>query len=131
MHEPGRRRTWHIVVADDDEDWRALIVMAVASTGLRTTVVADGVALLAECQRLVAATDRSVLVLSDLEMPGMSGLDAMTDMPSLGSRVHVVLITGVTARDMLADAAASGAAAVLHKPVSRRALLDAVAELTS
>lgn len=131
MLEPERRQRWHVVVADDDPDWRALSLAAVASTGLGTTAVADGVALLAECERLLSVADRSVLVLSDLEMPGMSGLDAMTYMPSLGVRVHVVLVTGVTSLDVLAGASAAGAAVVLHKPVSRSALLDAVAELTS
>jgi CheY-like chemotaxis protein len=122
---------WHIVVADDDADWRALMLSAVASAGPSVTAVNDGLQLVAECRRMLDSTDRCLLVLSDLEMPGLSGLDAMAALPELGSRVHVVLVTGVSSREELARAGAAGAAVVLHKPVSRRALLDAIAGVLS
>lgn len=125
------RREWHIVVADDDADWRALMLAAMASAGRSVTAVDDGLQLLAECRRMLDSTDRSLLVLSDLEMPGLSGMEAMAALPELGTRVHVVLITGVSCPEQLARADAVGASAILRKPVSRRALLDAVAGVLS
>jgi two-component system, OmpR family, response regulator MtrA len=60
-----------IVVADDDEDIRDLVSFKLRQSGHEVTAVADGAAALAACR-----AERPELVLLDVMMPGMSGLDA-------------------------------------------------------
>jgi two-component system response regulator FlrC len=125
-----RRCDWYIVIADDDDDWRALMVSALQAAGFAVEEVADGLALMSLCGRLLAAADRPLLVVSDIEMPGMSGIEVLGRIRRAGSHVHALLVTGATSRSVLADAAASGATSVLHKPVKLRELVGAVTGIT-
>jgi two-component system, OmpR family, response regulator len=121
---------WYIVIADDDDDWRTLMVSALQAAGFAVEEAADGLALMSLCGRLLAAADRPLLVVSDVEMPGMSGLEVLGRIRNTGSHVHALLVTGATSPSVLAEAAASGATRVLHKPVKLRELVGLVAGIT-
>lgn len=77
---------------------------------------------------LVALLDGSPavdLVITDIRMPGPSGLEALARTRAAGNRVPFLLITGHGSSDVLATASKLGAV-VLQKPFSRRDLLARV-----
>lgn len=123
------RHDWYVIVADDDPDWRSLMAVALQSAGFHVFEAADGWELVAHCQALLATPARRVLVISDVEMPGLTGTDALALLSGLASRMRVVLITGTQSAEVMQGADAAGAFAVLQKPVSRSALLRMVNEL--
>jgi putative two-component system response regulator len=111
-----------ILVIDDEQVIRDLIVEILVDGGHD----AFGVATAEEA--LEGLADRRIgLVVSDIVMPGLSGLEllglARTQRPSL----PVLLVTGAGTHGNLREALARGAAGLVMKPFSHRELLQAVA----
>jgi two-component system response regulator YesN len=62
------------------------------------------------------------LVLMDVRMPGLSGMDAVRELRSRGSRVSVILITAYERFDIAREAVELGVLDYLLKPVSKDSL---------
>jgi CheY-like chemotaxis protein len=107
-----------ILVADDDDEDAALLQQAFSAAGWPGELLRarDGLELLASLARF--GPERRLLVLLDLRMPLMGGLDALRKLKadaSLSSVPVVVLTTSGSDRDA-AGAYAAGAAGYLRKP---------------
>jgi two-component system response regulator MtrA len=115
-----------ILVADDDADVRTLVVLKLESSGHEVVGVENGAAAVAACREL-----RPDLVVLDMMMPGMSGLEAcaaIRDDPVV-AQTPVILLT---ARAQAADVDAGLAAGVdeyVTKPFSPRELAGRVQAL--
>ena len=108
---------------DDDRVVRGLIAEILRRAG--HDVVAVGEA----DEALPLAADSTIeLVITDMTMPGMSGLDLVRALHSDRPALPVLIVTGSGTDDMVADALASGAAGVVAKPFSHAELRQAVAE---
>lgn len=100
------------LVLDDDP-----AVVEMLGLGLRKTVRC--VDQETDCRRaieLFAAHRHSVVVL-DLEMPAMSGLEVMRQLHSLESRTQVIIVTGVADKDSAIEALNLHAFGFLEKPI--------------
>src|ERR1017187_4854433 len=64
------KRRYRILVVDDDQDPRELVASALIAMGYAVEVAADGFEAVAKLQETMAD-----LVLTDLMMPGMHGVD--------------------------------------------------------
>ena len=72
------------------------------------------------------------LVLMDLRMPGMDGLNAIRTIrarPDVGSSTPVILVTADTSEDLDERSSAAGANEVVRKPIDMRNLFDAIARV--
>lgn len=67
------------------------------------------------------------VVISDVDMPGMSGLELLRQVHALDSDLPVALLTGVPCVDTAAEAVEHGAFSYLLKPVDINALLHTIA----
>jgi len=67
------------------------------------------------------------LVLSDIHMPGMTGVELLGVLRSYGCDMPVILMTGAPSIETARDAVELGAVQYLTKPIEREALLRAVA----
>lgn len=67
-------------------------------------------------------------LLSDVRMPGMSGLDLQRRLHEMGIRVPTVFITGHGDVPMAVQALKAGAADFIEKPFPNKVLLDSLAE---
>ena len=114
--EVGKRRD-RILIVDDDRDARELIGQVLAEAGYLVEVAADGFEAMAKLPR--ALPD---LVLTDLRMPGMHGVD-LAQRIRRESDVPVVLTTGNETFDLCTDSEAYGAVACLMKPINLDELL--------
>ena len=115
--EEAVRRRDRILIVDDDRDARELIGEVLAEAGYVVEVAGDGFEAIAKLPN--ALPD---LVLTDLRMPGMHGID-LTQRIRSQSDVPVVLTTGMDTFDLCTDAAAYGAVACLTKPINLEDLL--------
>jgi len=69
-------------------------------------------------QRITEAGDQSlILILSDINMPGMSGLDLLPKAKALRPDVPIIMITAYGDADTKRKALESGAEALLSKPI--------------
>lgn len=72
-------------------------------------------------------SDENACVISDIRMPGVSGLDLPGMLARAGHRVPVIFVTAHDTADTRDLAQRVGAAAYFRKPVDDQALLDAIA----
>ncbi len=112
-----------VLVVEDNEDNRALVVKVLTRSGYRVLEAVSG-----EQALEVAGRDRPDLVLMDLNLQGMSGFDAtrrLKDDPDL-SRVPVVALTAYAMVGDRERALEAGCDGYLSKPVDVRRLPEQV-----
>ncbi len=107
------------LVADDDDDVRILMSLALRRAGFEVREASNGTELVA-CFR-AHATSRTIVV-SDIGMPECNGLDATIAVKKLDPLAMVVLVTAFVSPTLLADAQRAGATLVLSKPLDFTAL---------
>jgi FixJ family two-component response regulator len=72
-------------------------------------------------------TDENACVISDIRMPGISGLELPGLLSRAGRRLPVIFTTAHDTAETRETAQRAGAAAYFRKPVDDQALLDAIA----
>lgn len=110
-----------IAVIDDDALVRDAAASLIRAFGYRTATYASADLYLAE-----AAADPAC-VLTDLQMPGRSGLELGAALRARGSQVPVILMTAYPTEDLRTRASGLGLAALLDKPVDPALLNAAIA----
>jgi two-component system response regulator AtoC len=100
------------LIVDDDANTRRSIASIARKEGWETTEAATAVEALEELRR--AAFD---LVLCDLVLPGIDGIELLRRLRSTGDPVAFVVITGHASLDSALEALRLGAADYLSKPV--------------
>ena len=74
-------------------------------------------------QRIADAGDQSlILILSDINMPGMSGLELLPKAKALRPDVPIIMITAYGDAETKREALANGAEAILTKPIDFKLL---------
>ena len=110
-----------IAVIDDDESFRIALVESLSSLGYG----ADGYASAEDYVGSIGGKAFSCVV-TDIHMPGMSGLDLIRHLAAGGSTTPVVLITARSDSKLEARAAAAGAACLLRKPFEINDLITCI-----
>jgi DNA-binding NtrC family response regulator len=124
-NDPGELKlTAHILVVDDDPVQRRLLKAAVESQGHVAHLAEDGEAGL-EYFRLHRAEISVVLL--DLMMPGLSGLDFLIAVGGQEVEVPVIVQTGQGGIDTVVQAMRAGAFDFVVKPVTPERIAAAVA----
>jgi DNA-binding response OmpR family regulator len=112
-----------IVVADDDADIRDLVVFKLEQSGHEVVAFGDGASTVEACRQ-----QPPELVLLDVMMPGMSGLEACRMMradPALAD-VPVILLTARVQETDIEQGFRAGADDYVVKPFSPRELASRV-----
>jgi DNA-binding NtrC family response regulator len=115
-----------VLVVDDEEDMRDLVQSFLSAEGYAVDVAEDGGQALALMER----TPFDV-VLSDVRMPRMGGLELLASVRSRHPETEVVLITGYANTDTAAEAVRLGAFGCLMKPFELDDLLATVRQATA
>jgi FixJ family two-component response regulator len=107
-----------IAVIDDDEPFRTALVESLCSLGYRACEFASA-------EEFLAASGESSCdcVITDIHMPGMSGLDLQRLLMARDWRTPVIMITARGDPGLEARVAASGAVCLLKKPFGADALI--------
>jgi DNA-binding NtrC family response regulator len=114
-------RKAHLLLVDDDPNTLASLSRAFRLAGHEATVC-DNAARAVELLRSEAFD----LILSDVVMPGKSGLDLLADLKAGGVKTPIVLISGQANIEMAVKATKLGALDFLEKPISTDKLLVTV-----
>jgi DNA-binding response OmpR family regulator len=126
---PGPRR---ILVAEDDQEMRALLTQSLRWAGYRVTECVDGWDLLSHLgSYLIPQNHENIdLVISDIRMPGLTGLEILRGTRGTRRFPPVILITAFGDDETHAEAARLGAA-MLDKPFDMNEMLATVASTIS
>jgi len=110
-----------ILVAEDDDSMREAIEQLLNAAGFECEAFSSAAALLAR-----GVDQESVCVISDLKLPGMSGLELLGALKERNPSTPFILITAHDAPGLREKAMRNGAAAYLAKPFRGTALLDII-----
>jgi excisionase family DNA binding protein len=119
LAETGRVR--RVLVADDDEPIRDLLKRVFAAVEYDMEAVPDGASAIARLRAM--SFD---LLITDLKMPGMDGLELAREAARLWPAIKIVVITGYPSQSSAIDAVNIGVDAYLTKPFRSIDLLMAV-----
>jgi DNA-binding NtrC family response regulator len=112
---PDHFPSLEVLVVDDETDIRELIGEYLRNAGLKVAVAPDGRGALALIEREPA---RYRLIITDLQMPGVDGLEVLRAARQANPSCFVVIVTGYASLDSAIQAVRLGAYDYLTKPFS-------------
>jgi len=112
------------VVADDDEDILTLVSITLRRAGFDVLCARDG----EEAVTLITETRPAIVVL-DVMMPRLNGLDVTRHLRALRKRMPIILLTASVQEQHRAHGLEAGADEFMRKPFSPKDLLDLVERL--
>ena len=110
-----------VILVDDDPHLRQALSQTLDLAGLKVVALADAQGL---ADRIEA--DWPGVVVSDIRMPGIDGLQLLEQLHGRDSELPVLLITGHGDVPLAVQAMRAGAYDFLEKPFATDALLDSV-----
>ena len=110
-----------IAIVDDDEPVRITTSSLVRSLGFNAIAFSSAEEYLASPERRSAS-----LLISDVQMPGMSGLDLQDRLVTEDHGVPIIFITAYPHENVEKRARAGGAVCILHKPFEHQVLVDCI-----
>jgi CheY-like chemotaxis protein len=130
-HTRGTNETPHILLAEDDEEMRAMLCKVLRSDGYTVTACPDGVHLEDRLilSEICSGADTFDLIISDIRMPGLTGLEILEGCQVSEGAPPVILITAFGDDATHAEAQSLGAAAIFDKPFDMEDLLTKVHEI--
>jgi DNA-binding NtrC family response regulator len=114
-------RTIHVLIVDDDEDWRGVMADVLSEEGFSVSTASDGRAACVSLRR-----SRPEVVVTDVDMPIMTGRELLAWLRSTYRTLPVIVVSG---EDELTIATkCPDAFRVLPKPATAEAIVSAVRE---
>ncbi len=115
----------HVLLLEDDQSMREMLVKMLTQDQHRVTAAADG----GEGLQLLEDV-KPDLIITDILMPAVDGIEVILKLAERGSTVPIIAISGgrrsVSAEFNLESAEMAGVRVTLSKPFSRDALRSAV-----
>lgn len=114
---PGRTSP-RVLLAEDDPEMRRMMAGALRRRGFEVQETGDGRELVDALVRAVTGADelRPHLIISDVRMPGHSGLEVLARLRRVDTATPVILITAFGDAQTHAEARRLGASTLLDKP---------------
>ncbi|HWQ11006.1 MAG TPA: response regulator, partial [Holophaga sp.] len=117
-----------MLVVDDNENARLVLVDMLAAMSFKVDAVASGAGALASVRDAASSGMPYEVVFLDWQMPNMDGLEAARQIKALGlvATPHLIMVTAYGREEVLKGAEAAGMEGVLIKPVSPSMLFDSI-----
>ena len=113
--------SFHIAIVDDHESVRSALGSLLRSYGYMTTCFDSAESLLAG-----VSPDTYQCIVSDLQMPGMSGIDLLEQLRRQGSETPLIMITAFPEPAVRLRVLQSGASCFLSKPFQSNDLVRCI-----
>lgn len=102
----------HILIADDEPLTRQSLYEILKIEGYKVTTARDGLEALGLIEKLLPE-----IVISDMKMPGMDGLQLVKEIKARGLEIPVILITGYGSIETAVEVMREGAFDYITKPI--------------
>lgn len=112
-----------IFLIDDDDSVRRALGRVMTSAGFESHAFATAETFLSAP---LPASPRPACVVTDMTLPGLSGLDLKLRLNARDADIPVIFLTANDTPEMRSAAHEAGAAGYFRKPVDTQALLDAI-----
>jgi len=112
---PEIRLSGSILVAEDNLVNQKVLLKMLEKVGLQVTIVGDG------CEAVQKATSQQYdLIVMDVHMPNMDGLEATKSLRSSGLNIPIIALTASVMKKDINKALAAGFDEYLPKPINRK-----------
>ena len=115
--------TGHIYLIDDDESMRTSLARMLGEVGYQVQEYASATDFLEKSLPLAPA-----VILLDMQMPDITGLELQKELLSLGRKTPIIFISGQSHPHQIVQALKNGAIDFLFKPFNLEELLQAINE---
>jgi two-component system, NtrC family, response regulator HydG len=119
------RESANILVVDDNKDLLNTFALILKRKGFIVETADDGLLAIEKFKN-----NHFDLVLMDVMMPKMNGIEALHKIRELDTKAKVILITAYCEEDMMKNAVVEGAYRALYKPVNIGKLMELIGEVT-
>jgi two-component system, NtrC family, response regulator HydG len=116
MHDDRKKPS--LLLVDDSESLTRILSLVLSRKGFEIEATLDAHAAIARI-----AERPFDLVLMDIRMPGLDGVEAFRRMQMLRPGLRVLLMTAYAVDDLVQEALALGALGILHKPIDLEATI--------
>ncbi len=120
VHQPGAAGAAHVLVVDDDKFVRQLYAGLLGGAGYRVTAVAGA------AEAYTAAGRDVDVILLDIMMPGVSGLEALERLRQIAPEVPIIIVTAYQSVQHAIAALRGGAFDFIVKGMKSEMLLNTV-----
>jgi two-component system chemotaxis response regulator CheY len=111
-----------ILTIEDSAFERKAIINMLSKAGYKDIIEAET----AEEALEKYKSEKPDLVLLDLRLPGMDGIECFKELKKINPRVKVVVVSIVTRQDSIDECMKLGAKAYIMKPVTQNKLIDPI-----
>ena len=133
MPSPEIRTSRHVgrrvLLAEDDTELRSLLVQVLRDDGYEVTALEDGLGLFYHMLDLIGAGQRPDVIISDVLMPGLMGLDVVRYLRTAGAEAPSSSFTAFPSDETRQEAQRLGAYAMLSKPFDIDDLRETIEEV--
>jgi len=112
-----------VLIVDDEEELAAVIAERLEFRGIKAQTALDG-----ETALRIIESDPPNIVLLDLMMPGMSGLEILKKINSFKLNIPIILLTGYGSKEMTLEGMNLGAFDYIMKPCDFDVLVTKIQE---
>jgi two-component system response regulator (stage 0 sporulation protein F) len=132
---PGNTGRYRVLLAEDDYEMRALLAITLQKSGYEVVECSDGIGMLTHLAAFLLPNefDREPvdLIISDIRMPGVTGMEVLEGKPKNRDFPPMILITAFGDAETHVLAKQFGAAAIFDKPFDMDVLLEKVKDVLS
>ncbi len=121
--EEVRSMPVRLLVIDDEEDYLNSIVMRIELRGIQVHGVTSGAAAI---EFLRANPETIDVILLDIKMPGMDGLETLRQIKSCCPKIQVIVVTGHASQEFSQLGRELGAFDYLIKPIRLDVILERI-----
>lgn len=112
---------YKVLIVEDNEVIREQLARVIRKEGFEVVTAEDG-----EMGLEMFKNERPEILIADLKMPGMNGMELMHEVRSLSTSVQIIVVTGFGKFDTAISALHEGAMDYLQKPVDLELLILAL-----
>ncbi|HRX85885.1 MAG TPA: response regulator [Phycisphaerae bacterium] len=130
---PHAHDAFRVLVAEDDDAMRTLLAEQLLRRGYDVVTCANGVQLLDKLSPFLLGREpiEVDLLISDVRMPGLTGLEVLAGLTHEPGCPPTIIITAFGDQETHEEAARCHAAGFFDKPFEIEALLDRVGEIAA
>lgn len=112
-----------VLIVDDEKDLAYVLNDILELEGHKATSVLDGYKAIEEIRKT-----HYDLVLMDIRLPGINGVETFIQIKEIDPEVKVVMMTGFSVEDLIEKALKEGAYACIHKPFDLQKVIKLIQE---
>lgn len=121
---PAKNEKKHILIADDEEEIRKCLKRFLTMKGYRISMAENG----REAMDIIER-EKIDLVITDMEMPEMNGMELLASVKEFNGNLPVVMITGYSDAEKTVTALREGASDFINKPFRMQDINESISRL--